>query len=310
MSKPLTADQLRGNWATVLLPIDAQDRIDMLRLADELDVLLASGVQGIYTGGTAGEFYNLTEDEFDAINALCANRCRSAAMPFQIGVSHMSPWLSLQRLSRARHLSPGAVQVVLPDWFPPSENESIAFLSRMAEVADPIGLVLYNPPHAKVTLTPAQFGNLARQVSGLIGVKVADGDASWYAAMRANAERLSIFVPGHRLATGILSGAHGSYSNMACLNPAASERWYQQILTNMDAAWKTQRRIQMLMDTHLAPLAARDGLSNQAIDKLLAAIGGWADIGTRLRWPYRGADIEEVGRLRPIAREILPEFFE
>ena len=310
MSQPLTAEELRGNWATVLLPIDAHDRIDMHRLADELDVLLASGVQGIYTGGTAGEFYNLTEDEFDAINGLCADRCRNASMPFQIGVSHMSPWLSLQRVSRARCLSPGAVQVVLPDWFPPSENESIAFLSRMAEVADPIGLVLYNPPHAKVTLTPIQIGHLARQVSGLIGVKVSDGDARWYAAMRENANRLSVFVPGHHLATGIRLGAHGSYSNVACLNPAASQRWYQQIMSDIDAALKTEQRIQLWMGSHLAPLAERHSFSNQAIDKLLAAIGGWADIGTRLRWPYRGVDIKDVSRLRPIARETLPEFFE
>lgn len=310
MSRPLAANELRGTWATVLLPIDAQDRIDMHRLADELDVLVASGVHGIYTGGTAGEFYNLTEDEFDAVNRLCSDRCRRVAMPFQIGVSHMSPWLSLQRLLRAKQLSPGAVQVVLPDWSPPNLEESVAFLSRMAEVAEPIGIVLYNPPHSKFVLNPTQIGELAQRVPGMIGVKVADSDSRWYEAMRANANRLSIFVPGHHLATGIRWGAHGSYSNMACLNPAASQRWYEQIVTDIDAALKTEQMIQAFMNNHLATLATHRGFSNQALDKLLAAIGGWADIGTRLRWPYQGVNIEEANRLRPIANEMLPEFFE
>jgi len=309
MSEPRTADQLRGCWATVLLPINSDDRIDMHRLADELDVLVASGVDGVYTGGTAGEFYNLTEKEFDAVNESCAERCRDASLPFQIGVSHMSPWLSLGRLRRARALSPRAMQVILPDWFPPSEQERVAFLSRMAEEADPIGLVLYNPPHAKVTLTPQQFGNLARGVPGLVGVKVADGDAGWYAAMREHADRLAVFVPGHHMATGIRQGAHGSYSNVACLNPAASARWYLQIITNIEMALNLELRIRRFMDAHVVPLAQRHGYSNQALDKLLAAIGDWADIGTRLRWPYRGVDIAESDRLRPIAKELLPEFF-
>jgi 4-hydroxy-tetrahydrodipicolinate synthase len=310
MTKPLSADELRGTWATVLLPIDAHDRIDMLRLADELEVLVASGVQGIYTGGTAGEFYNLTDSEFDAVNELCAERCRDAAMPFQIGVSHMSPWLSLERLSRARQLSPAAVQVVLPDWWPPSANEATAFLSRMADEADPIGLVLYNPPHAKVVLKPEQIGSLARHVPSLIGVKVAGGDARWYAEMRQHAERLSIFIPGHHLASGIRQGAHGSYSNVACLNPAASARWYQQMLTSIEAALELEARIDIFMVKHLAPLSKSHGFSNQAIDKLLAAIGGWVDIGTRLRWPYQGIDPAIIPYLRSIAIKMLPEFFD
>jgi len=57
-------------------------------------------------------------------------------------------------LKRITALKPGAIQVILPDWFPPSMEEIISFLLAMAEAADPIGLVLYNPPHSKKKLTP------------------------------------------------------------------------------------------------------------------------------------------------------------
>ena len=36
--------------------------------------------------------------------------------------------------------------------------------------------------------------------------------------------------------------------------------------------------------------------------------GNWANIGTRLRWPYRWIPEPEVQRLRKIAEESLPEF--
>ena len=46
-----------------------------------------------------------------------------------------------------------------------------------------------------------------------------------------------------------------------------------------------------------------------ALDKLLAAVGGWARIGTRLRRPYRWIGEERVPPLYAVARRELPELF-
>lgn len=45
--KPLTAAELAGNWATLLLPINADDTIDYARLDAELAYLTAAGVNGL-----------------------------------------------------------------------------------------------------------------------------------------------------------------------------------------------------------------------------------------------------------------------
>ena len=44
--KPLKANEIVGNWAALLLPIDEDERIDYGRLQAELEVLTASGVNG------------------------------------------------------------------------------------------------------------------------------------------------------------------------------------------------------------------------------------------------------------------------
>ena len=49
---------VRGNWATLLLPIATDDAIEFGALAEEIDVLIAARVDGIYSNGTAGEFHN------------------------------------------------------------------------------------------------------------------------------------------------------------------------------------------------------------------------------------------------------------
>jgi dihydrodipicolinate synthase/N-acetylneuraminate lyase len=287
---------------------NADDSLDLGRIAVEIDTLIAMRVDGIYSHGTAGEFHCQTEDEFDRIAACLAEKCNAAGMPFQIGVSHMSAQISLGRLRRAVALAPGAVQVILPDWFPVSEEEAVAFLKRMAEAADGIGLVLYNPPHAKRVWSPEQIGRLAARVPALIGLKTAGGDEAWYAAMRQHLSRLSVFVPGHLLASGVQRGAHGAYSNVACLNPAAAQRWTDLMRTDLPAALEVERRLRRFMDDYILPFIIEQKYCNAACDRFLALLGGWADVGQRMRWPYRSIPQTEVNRIRNAARERVPEF--
>lgn len=306
--RPLEAAEIRGCWGTLLLAWDEADRLDLGRVADEIDALVAARVSGIYSCGTAGEFHALGEEEFDRVSALLAERCESAGMPFQLGVSHMSAQVSRERLRRVVALAPSAVQVILPDWLVVHADEAVAFLEGMAELADGIGLVLYNPPHAKRVLTPPDLGELARRVPSLVGVKVAGGDDAWYDAVRRAAGRLSLFVPGHHLATGYVRGASGSYSNVACLDPGAAARWWEAIESGDPRAVETERRLRAFFSAHIEPFIAEQGFPGAACDRLLARIGGWADVGWRMRWPYRSIPAGEADRLRPIARELLPEF--
>ncbi|MBZ0302253.1 MAG: dihydrodipicolinate synthase family protein [Anaerolineae bacterium] len=307
--RPLPADEIRGNWATLLLPIQADEGIDHGCLADEIDYLVAAGVDGIYSNGTAGEFYTQTEDEFDRISTLLAERCERGGIPFQIGASHMSPQLSLSRIRRAVKLKPSAIQVILSDWKTLNDDEVVDCLQRFAAAAQPVGLVLYNPPHAKRVLEPPIYARLRQAVPELVGIKVADGDDDWYAQMRQHAAGLSIFVPGHHLIHGLPKGAHGAYSNVACLQPIGAQKLVELAQTDYERALGIETRLQAFMTQHIAPYIQQQGYANQAVDKLLAGVGNWAEVGTRLRWPYRWIDSADAERLRPIARAAVPELF-
>ena len=302
----LDRTSLRGVWGTVLLPLDDADRIDATRLQHELDALTSAGLDGIYAHGTAGEFHELAEDEYDLVNGLVARHAAAAGVPFQLGAGHMSARLSLDRIRRAAQFGPDAIQVILPDWVPTQPDEAIAALAGMAAVAGDIPLVLYNPPHAKTQLDPATLLRAAAEVPQLIGIKVAGGDAAWYQAMRPVTARLAVFVAGHTLATGLAQGAAGSYSNVACLSPAGAVAWYQTMRADPAAAAATERRLQDFLAEYITPLQQR-GYNNAALDKTLAHIGGWARVGTRVRWPYRSVPEAEATALRPVARAAVPE---
>lgn len=308
--KPVTAAEIHGNWATLLLPIQAGDAIDYGLLAEELEHFVAAKVSGVYSNGSAGEFYTQTEEEFDRVNALLAERCGRAGVAFQIGLSHSSAQIARERLRRAKALAPGAFQVTLPDWFPPSLPEAIAFLEVMAAEAAPIPLIVYNPPHAKRKLVPAEWREIVARVPGVAGMKVAGGDEAWYAAMRDVMEKVSVFIPGHLLADGLARGGRGAYSNVACLSPAGAQRWYELCIRDPEAGRTLGRRIAAWWQQNIAPLITRDGLANFAADKASAVAGGWLPgMTTRLRWPYRSAEMATARAIGESARAELPELF-
>src|SRR5690606_35425862 len=106
-------------------------------------------------------------------------------------------------------------------------EEALSFLEKMAEEARDIGLVLYNPPQSKRNLAPLDFKFLKNKIPSLVGIKVAGANEQWYAEIREHCPNLSVFVPGHLLATGYRRGAHGAYANVACLNPRTAQKRFE-----------------------------------------------------------------------------------
>jgi hypothetical protein len=41
----------------------------------------------------------------------------------------------------------------------------------------------------------------------------------------------------------------------------------------------------------------------------MALVGGWADVGGKLRWPYRSVPVDLVEPVRQEGQKIIPEFF-
>lgn len=305
--KPLRSDEIFGNWATTLLHINDDESICFKSLEADLRYIASCGVNGIYTNGTAGEFNEQTEAEFKKISELTAEICAEANVPFQIGASHTSVRTMLDRISFAASLRPGAIQIILPDWFPPNDDEAIDFLKKCAESADGIGLVIYNPPHAKRVLAPKEFGYFKSAVDAIVGIKVKSGDESWFEDMREHCGDISVFIPGHFLSTGLANGASGSYSNVACLHPLGAQKWFEMMQTSPDDALELENRIQNYIKEYILPFRENEGYSNAALDKLLAAVGDWGNAGTKLRFPYRGVETARLPLLREAAKREIRE---
>ena len=305
---PLTATTLKGTWSTLLLPLDENEAIRWDNIDLQLNALAKAEIDGIYFNGTAGEFFNQTNEEFLQLAQTTAAFCDARGIPFQIGASHLHPSETLRHIEQTRELNPGAFQVILPEWNPLTWEEIRNYLTRLVAAAAPIPLVIYNPPNARKVLLPSEWARLASEVDGIIGVKVAGGDAAWHVEMKHAANQLSVFVAGIRLASGMIHGcARGSYSNLACLSPCGAIRWGRSILKEPEIALAQEAQILEVFKSALKPIRGR--FSNTAIDKALAAAGGWADGSPTVRWPLASIPQSEVDRLSKTFRKALPFLF-
>lgn len=299
---------IHGNWATLLLPINNDETINYELFEDEIEALIDSKVSGIYSNGTAGEFFTLTEKEFMTTTSIFASKCLKASMPFQIGASYFSGQIMLERIEFAAKFRPTAIQVVLPEWFPLTNDEAVDYLKIAAKAANGIPLVLYNPPHAKRKLSRDDLLFILEKVPQIKSIKVADGDAEWYQNMKDVLEAAAVFVPGHHMATGIANGAKGSYSNVAELSPCHAQRWYELMLTDIDAALQVEATIRAFMKEHIDPLIIEKKHANFALDKYLAVLGNWCKISNRVRFPYRSVPLDNLEKHRRAFEEMVPFF--
>lgn len=306
--KPLNRDEIKGVWASLLLPLRNDESIDYDALKQQVSYLCSSGVDGVYSNGTACEFFAQSPEEFERVCEITASTCEAAGTPFQLGASHMDTAVMFERVRIALRHSPSAIQIILPDWFPLSDAEISGFLDRAADIAKGVGIVLYNPPHAKRVLTPEEISRLVLPVTGIVGVKTGGGDAGWYAEMRETFSKISVFCPGHFMASAMRAGAAGSYSNVACLSPRGAVHWYGLMKTDMARALELESAIGVFMARCIHPLMAR-GYAGFVMDKLMAAAGGWspAPLDNRVRWPYRFPEKDSVGHVRRCAEETIPE---
>ncbi len=306
---PKRAPDIYGNWATLLLPISNNNEIDWEVLEHEIDVLLAAKLNGIYSNGTAGEFYAQTMTEYKQVQTMLSKACLRHTVPFQIGASFPTLPEMLERIEFAKTLSPTAIQIIIPDCFPLSSKELCMYFSKIQEISDGFRFILYAPPHAKTKLLPRDIRMLMEQFSCLVGLKLAGGDADWYQEMQSCMEELAIFIPGHHLASAVSQGAHGAYSNVSCISPVQAQKWYDLMLRDMHKALIIEKEIRNFMDRKILPFI-QSGYSNQACDKALAYMTGWCKgMTSKLRFPYRGIAPKELLNCKKHMHEMLKNFF-
>src|SRR5262245_32405153 len=115
MSIPrLTRQTLRGVWCALIVPWTDADELDARRFRNEIRAYQGTGIHGVYTGGTTGEFYAQDDATFDRIANITCSEGHSIGVPVQIGCTALSTRVARQRIAVAKRAGADAIQIALP----------------------------------------------------------------------------------------------------------------------------------------------------------------------------------------------------
>jgi dihydrodipicolinate synthase/N-acetylneuraminate lyase len=293
----------------MLLYWDAQWRLDQETTDANLDRQLASDPHGLYSLDTASEFFTLEFEDWQAVARRFVKRCRSAAPGLLLGLG--CTWThqegALARIRVARDLGVDTIHLSPPYWLPLNEDGLLRFLGAVQEVAGHLGVILYAPPHGKLTLSAALYEKLARANPCVIGTKTEGLDALLLAAPGGE-RRHSHFVHESRVVNAARHGGLGIYSALAGVSMALMKHWWKLIEEGRwPEAVAIQDRVNRFYAQGVQPIRDR-GILAGAIDKSMAQVGGAA--GTRLmRPPYPSVPDDLFDGLLGAARRHLPEAF-
>lgn len=302
----LTRKTLRGVWPALVTPWTDNDQLDQPRFRDEIRAYDGTGVAGVYTGGTTGEFYAQDDETFRQVAQIACEEAHALGLPVQIGCTALSTRTVCHRIRTAVEAGADGIQLALPFWLELQDDEVRAFFEAATVAAGTTPLILYQSLRAKRRVEPPLLTELAHTHPTLIGMKDTAATIEQLQHILQAVPDLAIFGSEHDLLAKRQVGGSGTYSSVALLNP-----WLVVKLDRLCAAGDDtearplQEIIARYVQEVLLPMVREEGLLDSAVDRVQRIAGG-VDVGLRCQGPYRSASVEHVERLKNWCRQYAP----
>ena len=165
---------LHGIVPALLTPFQRDERIDYNVWQVLIDTLVRAGVDGMFVGGSSGEFYALDLEERTVSLRFCRQAIgQRVRMYANVGCITTRDTIALAQ--QAEGIGVDAVAVVAPYYLKPSQQELAQhYIDVCRSVHIPV--LAYNfPQHGGVEIAPATLAAIASQCENLVGIKDSSG---------------------------------------------------------------------------------------------------------------------------------------
>lgn len=304
---PLNRKTLKGVWAALIVPWTDRDELDARRLAQEVRGYAGTGVSGVYTGGTTGEFYAQDDATYEKITRIVCREAHAIGLPVQIGASALSTRTTILRIRTAKRAGADALQIALPFWLEMKDDEVERFVAEIIAEAGKTPVILYLTGRSKRKIGPELLGKLAKKHPTFLGTKDTGLDLAGVKATLKLAPDLAIFG-GEDFFERIPAGGRGGYCSITGFNAPKVVELYNLCAAGRLAEAKpladAMRRY--LYEALVNPLVKEAGLWDSAVDRIQRVAGGGV-VGVRCQSPYRSGTEKHVKAVIAWVRKNTPE---
>ena len=258
-------EKMKGIVVPVLTPIDKDEKIDEIKLRDQIDFVIKGGVSGVLAFGSNGEFYMVEEDE--QIRALEIMIDQAAGrVPVFMGIGAISTLKSIRIAKSAEAAGAFGISVLQPMFLKPTEEELYGHFKAIAESVPNTPMLLYNNPgRTGYTMSAGLVERLARDVDNITGMKDWSGDMTRQKNLSCRTRDLGFKVFGGKdtLIYGALAhGAAGCVATTANFIPELVVSIYNKYISgDIEGAREAQYQlnpIRLPTDKASFPVATKD----------------------------------------------------
>lgn len=289
---------IQGVLTAIVTPFDHDGAYAEAAMRRQVQRQLAAG-NGIFCGGTNGEFFVLNEQEKLAVTATCVDEVAGKASVVA-HVGEISTRETIRLGKQVAALGVDAVSVITPYFVPLKQSELIAHYTAVADALT-VPVFLYNiPARTGNTLQPETVRQLAAHPN-IIGIKDSAGSYESLSGFLKAAEGIDNFNvlngPDSLIHQGFVDGCSACISGLANVAPKEINAiWSHFHDGNIDASRTAQENVTGLR-TDLYAVA----FSPAAVKKAVALMG--FDVGDS-RYAVQFS-AEEEQKIRQIVNQYL-----
>lgn len=212
--------KLQGILTAIITPMDAEDRFAEVPFREQIDRQVNAG-NGIFCGGTNGEFFALTEGEKRSVAEVAMEQVAGRASV----VGHVGEVSTAECIRAGRdiaRLGVDAVAAITPWFVPLSQDELHWHFSAIADALE-VPVYLYNiPARTGNTIAPETAKRLAAHPN-IAGIKDSAGSHESLSGFLKVANEVPDFVvfngPDSLIHQGFVEGCAGAVSGLANAAP-------------------------------------------------------------------------------------------
>lgn len=297
-----------GPWAGLPVAWTTNNEFDESTYRADIKRCCLSGVPGIYTGGTTGEFYAMELDEFREIAFATIEECHANQTPAMIGCSSTYTLGAIRRAQIAAELGADAIQVTMPFWMEVQDRDIVPFFKSVSKAAQGIPLSIYETTRCKNRLTIAQHRDIKSAVPAYGMVKAnANTIGSTAQGCAALSEFINVFSGETQWAELGPCGVKGGCSSLVYWNPQLTLDFWSKVESGDWAAVnKIHNQITPLFD-YLHKQFGSKGFTDTAYDRLGGLALGVLRTSLHSRKPYPSVTEEDIRLLRDWCQSHFPQ---
>ncbi|THB85156.1 dihydrodipicolinate synthase family protein [Pantoea allii] len=214
--------KINGVLTAIVTTFDREGAFDPVKQREQVRRQINAG-NGIFCGGTNGEFFVLNEQEKIAVTTTCVDEVNDRA-PVVAHIGEISTRETIRLGKQIAHLGVDAVSAITPWFVPLKQQELIDHYQRVADALS-VPLFLYNiPARTGNTLQPETVRTLAAHPN-IIGIKDSAGSyesLSGFLQATADCEGFEVLNgPDSLIHQGFVDGCSASISGLANVAPEA-----------------------------------------------------------------------------------------